>query len=60
MKTNRSARKIVKLQFLVFGLAVVGIAIAGFAMGDALPKKSGKVTPPIAKVELGVLLATAD
>jgi hypothetical protein len=41
MKTNPIARVILKIRVIVFCLAVVGMAVIGFSLGDSLTVQHG-------------------
>ena len=41
MKTNSFARGILKIRVIVFGLAVVGMAVIGFSLGGSLTVRYG-------------------
>ena len=46
MKTNPFARGIVKIRVILFCLGVVGMAGAGFSLGESLSVRFGQTTAP--------------
>ena len=65
MKTNRFARRIRKIRFSLFCLAVVGMAGVGFSLGESLTVRFGPTTalrsqgPQAPNVSLADLMAAA-
>jgi hypothetical protein len=65
MKTNRTARRFVKIRGIVLGLALVGMVGIAFWSGQFLGTRVGRVTAPQTEtqqapiIDLGALLAAA-
>ena len=66
MKTNRSARCMVKIRGIVICLALVGMVGVAFWSGEALAARFGQITvpqsefPPLPHASLADLMAAAQ
>jgi len=65
MKTNRAARTILKIRFIVLCVAIVGMAGLGFTLGKSSAVRVGQTTalqcqgPQAPNMNLGDLMAAA-